>query len=435
MILMRQIDKEAEDREIVWEPDGRWWIGKMNLLASVNDDLLLPEKLHIVDATLREGEEVPDTFLSEDEKVELANLIYATGFTELEVGYAGIIQEHFNLVRRLVREGFPGKISSHTRIYGRPDEWRTEIDRNLEAGAQILTMVGFATEVGTATTPWILKDEVADRISDCVSYAKAQGGNVTFGLADLVRTDFKQIVDCYRAATEAGVDRVYIYDGMGAARPETVRFLTRFVRDLVGDGVEIGVHVHDTFGLSHANAISALTSGASAIDAVPLGLGDGSGITASEEVASAMEILYGVKTSIHLDQLRSLCQQVAKLFGISMPKTKAVVGDNTYTHQIDSHIAAILRGAWYSWEIARPEVLGHTRRLEFGHAKLRNGRSGAIAALLDMMGLTPSDDELAAILDDLRAETMRRPSLDVEEVKELIRRVIGERESKPGEIG
>ena len=48
--------------------------------------------------------------------------------------------------------------------------------------------------------------------------------------------------------------------------------------------------------------------------------------------------------------------------------TKAVIGENSYTHQIDSHVAAILRGAWYSWEVARPEVFGHTRRLGFGHA-------------------------------------------------------------------
>lgn len=427
MDLMRPVDDQEEANELQWEPGGRWWSGKMNLLESVNYDLRLPSHLKIVDATLREGEEVPDTHLTEDQKVELAGLILDTGFKELEVGYAGVIQEHFNLVRRLVQEGFQGAIASHTRIYGRPEEWKTEIDRNLEAGAQILTLVGFASEVGTATTPWLTKDQVPERVSNCIAYVKAQGGQATFGLADLVRTDFKQIIACYRAAAEAGVDRVYVYDGMGAARPEAVRFLTRFIRDLVGEGVEIGVHVHDTYGLSQANAVAAITAGASAVDSVPLGLGDGAGITASEEIAAAMEILYGIPTGVHLERLPELCRQVARYFGIPMPKTKAVVGENTYVHQIDSHVAAILRGAWYSWEIAQPEVLGHRRRLELGHAKLRDGRSGAIAALFEMMGLNPKDDELEAILDELRRETLRRPSLDVEEAKQVIARVMGER--------
>src|SRR5687768_9050194 len=100
---MNAIDKAAEAQEMWWEPDGRWWVGRMNLLASVNDELTLPEQVRIVDATLREGEEVPDTVLSEDVKVDMAHAIYAAGFTELEVGYAGVIKEHEALVRRLVR--------------------------------------------------------------------------------------------------------------------------------------------------------------------------------------------------------------------------------------------------------------------------------------------------------------------------------------------
>jgi len=423
--LMGPINKGAEAREIVWKADGRWWVGRMNLLASVNADLTLPKRVHIVDATLREGEEVPDTFLSEDEKLKLAYAICDAGFEELEVGYAGVIQEHFGLVRRLAQEGLNATISSHTRIYGRPEEWKREIDRNFEAGAQFLTMVGFASEVGTATTPWLSKEEVPERIGNCVSYAKLQGGKVSFGLADLVRTAFEQIIACYRAAADAGVDRVYVYDGLGAARPEAIRFLTRLIKDLVGSDVEIGVHAHDTYGLAQANAVAALTSGATVVDTVPLGLGDGAGITASEEIAGAMEVLYGVRTGIHLDRLRSLCLQVAESFGIPMPKTKAVVGVNTYFHQIDSHVAAILRGAWYSWEIARPEVLGHERRLAFGHAKLRDGRSGAVAALLDRMGVSPTDDQLVAIFDELRLVTMRQPSLDVNEAKAIVQRVLG----------
>lgn len=425
MNLMSPIDNEAEAREIAWEPDGRWWVGNMNLLASVNDGVTLPDHVRVVDATLREGEEVPDIVLSEDDKVRLAYAIYDVGFGELEVGYAGVIQEHFDLVQRLSQKGFDGAISSHTRIYGRPKEWKQEIDRNLEAGASILTFVGFASEVGTATTPWLSKEEVADRVANCVSYARSQGATTTFGLADLVRTSFEQVVACYRAAADAGVDRVYIYDGLGAARPEAIRFLTRFIRDLVGTDIEIGVHVHDTYGLAQANAVAALTSGASEVDAVPLGLGDGAGITASEEIAAAMEILYGIPTGIRLDQLRPLCQLIADAFKIPMPKTKAIVGENTYSHQIDSHVAAILRGAWYSWEVARPEVLGHKRRLAFGHGKLRQGRSGAVAALLETMGVEVTDDELKAVIDELRSETKRQPSLSVDEAREGVRRVLG----------
>ena len=432
--LMRPIDRAAESEEMVWEPQGRWWVGKMNLREEVARDLILPAKVVVVDATLREGEEVPDTVLSEEQKLELAFAIFEAGFREFEVGYAGVIEEHFALVRRLRREGFQGTLASHTRIYGRPDEWRREIDRNLEAGVQILTMVGWASEVGTATTPWLPKPAVAERVAECVAYARAQGAVVTFGLADLVRTSVDQITACYRAAASAGANRVYVYDGVGAARPDTVRFLTHFLREVTGAGPEIAVHVHDTFGLAQANAVAALTSGASVVDAVPLGLGDGAGITASEEIAPAMEVLYGVPTGIDLARLRSLCERVAGAFRIPLPQTKAVVGPNLYTHQIDSHVAAILRGAWYSWEVARPEVLGHTRRLAFGHAKLRDGRSGAVAALLERMGVEATDDQLREVIAALRAETQRRPSLDIEQAEAVVRGVLDKAGGQTGRL-
>lgn len=421
--LMSSINKKNEAKEIVWETKGRWWTGKMNLLNSVNRGLDIPSKIRPVDLTLREGEEVPDTVFSETEKVELAFEIQKIGFKEFEIGYAGVIPEHYHLVKRLIKEGFTGKISSHTRIYGRSEEWKKEIDKNIEAGAQILTLVGCATEVGTATTPWLKKEDTPERIANCTRYAKNQGAVVTFGLADLIRTSFEKIVSCYQAAIEAGVDRLYIYDAMGAARPEAIRFLTRFIKDLAGN-IEIGVHVHNNFGLSQANALAALTSGANVVDVVPLGLGDGAGITASEEIVSAMEILYGVRTGIQLDQLRPICQRVAKLFKIQMPKTKAVVGENLYYHQIDSHIAAILRGAWYSWEVAKPEVLGNKRRLAIGHNKLREGSSGMVAALIDKMGLHVNDQQLNMIFSELRKKLENQVSIDIEEAKEIIYHVL-----------
>jgi len=422
---MSSINKKNETKEIVWETKGRWWTGKMNLLNSVNRGLDIPSKIRPVDLTLREGEEVPDTVFSETEKVELAFEIQKIGFKEFEIGYAGVIPEHYRLIKRLINEGFTGKISSHTRIYGRSDEWKKEIDKNIEAGAQILTLVGCATEVGIATTPWLKKEEIPERIANCTRYAKNQGAVVTFGLADLIRTSFEKIVSCYQAAIEVGVDRLYIYDGIGAARPEAIRFLTRFIKDLTGDGdIEIGVHVHNTFGLAQANALAALTSGANVVDVVPLGLGDGAGITASEEIIGAMEILYGVQTGIKLDQLRPICQRVAKLFKIQMPKTKAVVGENLYHHQIDSHVAAILRGYWYSWEVAKPEVLGFQRKLAIGHNKLREGSSGMVAALIDKMGLHVNDQQLNMIFSELRKKLENQVSIDIEDAEEIIYHVL-----------
>ena len=73
--------------------------------------------------------------------------------------------------------------------------------------------------------PWLPKEQ-RQNASPTASIRKIQGP--CFGLADLVRTTLEQIIACY-GAVEAGVDRVYVYDG--SRRPESIRFLTRFLRD------------------------------------------------------------------------------------------------------------------------------------------------------------------------------------------------------------
>src|SRR5690606_11759708 len=147
------------------------------------------------------------------------------GYTEMEVGYAGVIDEHRDFMRLLRKENLPVSLASHTRAYAKEDEWRGEIDRNIDAGAQILTLVGFASEGGTATTPWLPKEAVPEPVSKCVEYARSQGVAATFGLADMVRTQLKYTVSCYAAAAAAGADRLYVYDGQGAATPDAVAYL------------------------------------------------------------------------------------------------------------------------------------------------------------------------------------------------------------------
>lgn len=424
-VVMRSIDKDEEGKELQWEQNGSWWLGHFNQVAELRGDYRLPAAVTIMDSTLREGEEVPGTVLTTEQKVRLAQRIVETGFEELEVGYAGVIDEHEQLVRILRREGLPARLASHTRIYGQEHEWKREIDRSLECGVDILTFVGFASEVGTATTPWLLKEEVPERVSSCVAYAKAHGATVTFGLADSVRTQRHYVEACYRAALEAGTDRVYVYDGLGASTPETIGYLTRLIRTIVGDGPSIGVHVHDTFGLATASVLQAVINGASVVDAVPLGLGDGAGIAASEEVALALAVFYQVETGIKLNKLKELCETVAEEFGMDIPASKALVGKNQYRHSIDSHVAAILRGAWHSWEVVHPDVMGQQRELQFGYAKLRRGKSGALYAKAQQLGFDPSQDQLDVILERVRPITQQKRFATEEDVAQVIREVMG----------
>ena len=109
-----------------------------------------------------------------------------------------------------------------------------------------------------------------------------------------------------------------------------------------------------------------------------------SSIGATEEVAMALEILYGVTTGVRLESLYRLSKLVEEVFQIPIEKNKAIVGENIVRHQIDSHLNTLIRGIWWAWESMRPEFFGRKRSLEWAKGKLRTGRSGSINAQSQM---------------------------------------------------
>ena len=237
-------------------------------------------------------------------------------------------------------------------------------------------------------------------------------------LAGATRTNLRWIEATMSAAAIAGADVVGIADSMGGALPETIEFLmhlsgTRPVR------AKLSFHGHNTFGLATANTLAAIRAGATVVDAVPLGLGKGAGIAPLEEIAFALEVLYGVDTGLKMERVAQLCREVQCAFKVEYPPTKTFIGSGIYRHSIDSHIASILRGKWHSWECVQPSVVGQKRQLEFGFAKIRRGRSGAIAAKIEKMGLAADDQQLDRIIDEVQAITRERDwasELDVEQV-------------------
>jgi isopropylmalate/homocitrate/citramalate synthase len=412
------------DAEVQFGPDRKWWRGVALEWASGLGRIVPPSAVTVVDLTLREGEEYPDALLSVDDKLRLAQRIIAAGFTELEVGYAGVIAEHAVTVKALKQRWPDTVVISHARAYAREGEWEQEIHRSAEAGCDLLTFVTSVSDLGLASIPWLNKRDVPKRIADCVSLAKSRGLTAAFGLTDPIRTTMDDFIACYRAAADAGAGRLYVYDGVGGGTPEVMAGLVTTVRDATGATIPVGVHCHNTLGLSTANAIAAVRAGATVVDATPLGLGDGGGITAVEELVTVLAVLYGVDTGLRLEVLKPLCEEIAEVFGVTIPGHKAVVGRNLYRHQIDAHIAAILRGHWYTWELIRPDALGHTRSVEFVPGKIRPGRSGALGALLEQRHAVVTDARLAEIAAEVGRQATARRMLTDADVAEIIGRAV-----------
>ena len=93
---------------------------------------------------------------------------------------------------------------------------------------------------------------------------------------------------------------------------------------------------------------------------------------------------------------------------------------------LDVDIATVLRGVWWAWEAWDPALLGRQRSLEWAHGKVRLGRSGALAAKIDAMSMSPTDDEWEVVEKRVRALVGERREVPEQEIESLITEVIGQ---------
>jgi isopropylmalate/homocitrate/citramalate synthase len=399
------------------------WRPSINQHAVVRSGFQGPARVIVCDETLREGEETPGVYLSQEGRLEIARKLEEANVPEIEVGYVGAIPEHAEFSRMLKREGIRCKLVSHTRTYTRGDEWKAELEQAVEAGSDVLCLLSHGSETLAATMPWLPLEAIPDRVAEAVVYTSELGVMPALALVDGIRTPLDNFIAIYRAAAQAGVKRVYVMDGQGVALPETVYFLTRVLREEVGPETQIAVHCHDDYGLATANTLAGVRAGAEVVDTVVLGLGDKAGIGATEEVVMALEVLYGIATGIRLEALYDVAETVARVFQVQPAPNKAVVGENIARHQIDSHLNTLIRGYWWAWESMKPEFFGRERSLEWAQGKLRTGRSGSVAAKLEALEVELTDRQWDLLLERLRKEVADRQMLMENEVEELIREI------------
>jgi hydroxymethylglutaryl-CoA lyase/(R)-citramalyl-CoA lyase len=120
---------------------------------------------------------------------------------------------------------------------------------------------------------------------------------------------------------EAGTDEIVFADTVGVGVPRQAR---RLVGDGVKLGVPIGVHLHNTRNTGFANAIAALESGATVLDASVGGIGGCPFAPKATGNICTEDLVYllngeGVETGIDLDALIGIAEWLEGLLGRQLP--------------------------------------------------------------------------------------------------------------------
>ena len=360
-------------------------------------------RLRLVDSTLREGEQQPGVSFSSDDQVEIALALDAFGIDVIEVPTPIASPRAESDVRRLADLGLKAQLACHTRC--RPDE----ILRAAHCGADMVHVyLGSSLALQQfghgQNLPRILN--AMDAAADMLTATQLPG---RFSCEDAFRTPIGDLSRILLHAEELGFERVGIADTVGAASPEKVTDVVRFVRQLVKTDIEF--HGHNDGGCAIANAQAAFHAGATHVDVTSLGLGERNGITSLSGLVACLWLNdrsslepYELSQLIHVDEL------VAERAGISVPFSSCISGPHVFTHKAGPHIKAVVAQP-STYESLDPSIFGRERSLDVAHRL--TGRH-AILHRAQELGLDLTTEALQEATKELKSLADRgHPTSDV----------------------
>ena len=369
---------------------------------------------HLIDSTLREGEQFALGHFSLDDKIEIARALDAFGIEFIELTTPVASPASRKACETIAGLGLNAKILTHTRA--------TLEDARIAADCGVYGIdLLFATSSelrGVSHGRDV--EEIIAQSAEVIDFVKARGCNVRFSSEDTFRSEKKDLLRIYAAADEVGVDRVGLADTVGVATPSEVRELVADVRALVHCDIEF--HGHNDTGCAVANAFEAVRAGATHIDTSILGIGERNGITPLGGFLARMFTLNPARlqAKYRLDMLPELDAMIARMTGLEIPFNNYLTGAFAYNHKAGMHLKAIYVNPG-SYEIIPPEVFGVSRRLQIG-SRL-TGRN-AITERAKALGLTLASSDLRAVTREVKALADDR-DLEMDEIDALLHRAAG----------
>jgi homocitrate synthase NifV len=295
-------------------------------------------RVHLLDSTLRDGEQAPGVVFSRADKLEIATALVAAGVPELEAGTPAIDEEERADLKAIVDLRLDCWVTAWCRA--------TALDLKYAASCGVDSV-----HVSFPVSPILLgvldKDEqwLWRNMEELIGSARGRFRYVSVGAQDASRAD-KRLLDRFvLAARDAGADRVRVADTVGIWNPRQAWRSFRRLRKIAGSRLALEFHGHNDLGMATANTVSAIEGGADAVSVTVNGLGERAGNAPLEEVAMALTHTLGRETGVDTQRLSSLCELVARRAGRSFHRAKPIVGADVFRHESGIHTAALLKNS------------------------------------------------------------------------------------------
>jgi 2-isopropylmalate synthase len=376
----------------------------------------IPEKVHIFDTTLRDGEQAPGCSMTMSEKLRLAHKLCELGVDIMEAGFPIASVGDFEAVQKVSHE-VPVKVAALARATA------LDVERAAKAleGSQRPPRIHVFLATSDIHLKYKLKKtraQVLDEAAVAVALARKYVGDVEFSAEDGGRTPVEYLIAVARGVVAAGATTVNIPDTVGYGIPEEYGALIGQVAVALGKSAIVSVHCHNDLGLAVANSLSAIQNGARQVECTVNGIGERAGNCSLEEIVMVLKTRADklpFSTGIRTEQLFPASQLLTEIIGVGVQPNKAIVGANAFAHEAGIHQDGFLKERT-TYEIIEPRSVGVPEsRLVLGK---HSGRH-ALGARCKDLGLTLDKPQLDELYTRFTALADRQKGITDDQIRRL----------------
>lgn len=389
-----------------WRNPGVWEVNPVNFYEEVTQDYQLPDRVFIVDSTLRKITETPGCDWTLEGAVDIAAIADEVGVQYMVINLVHRWQPPSRKILRMFEA--VASLRRRFKLFGTSWLTKESIDATIDSGADGVDLT---------------RGDPAN-FEELFDYARGRGVEVAKSTAGgrIEHVPPSERARQINLISNKDLAYVGIHENKGPTTPDAWRYYVKRVREALDRPVKLVPHIHNMLGQATAATCAAVMGGALGVDVAMNGIGTEGGLASLEEVAVSLEVLYGVNTGLRLERLRDYSRVVRSVTGIQMAPNKPLVGDFTFVMESDLLVKEVLQARYYGREFLHllvPSLVGQQYTVVWGPNTI--DETSATEQKLRELGLPHDVGAARELCGRIREilESQVKPYLDEHEVEAL----------------